>query len=287
MGKELVRRENTQLVELSPFEQQQVDKLRGLIKTHAVRTLEWWWDVGEIVAAVYSAAEKNKSDSGRERVKAISAALNMSTERNLLDAMQLVERWKTRKRYQELIDKCTDQNTGAVLSFAHVRELSRVNDDRIVMNEAANAIKNNLSCATLRQRLAKYSGNKGKKRGPGRPMGVVTDLEQCLAIIERTFTRLKRLIGESWMGKTFDVTRAIRDGAKDLADSVDSVTGKPMPERLENIWALMQDVQSDLNSFVKAFTAALNKLDTAIGESTWEEVEEEEPDDEDATDSEA
>lgn len=215
MANELARYQNR----LTDFEQAQVTKLTKILNKHMENELLAYWDIGTIICNVYKQAEKFIEKYGREaaeaagmlgprRVELIAETLGINPK-TLIDSMRVVERWETKERFVQMFLSHKDEDK-KLLTFAHVKELSRFNDDNVVAKHVKEVIDKNMTVRELQLNLRKLAG-KGKKRGPGRAPKAPTNVETCLSLMQNVLEALMRKIDTVWFGKEFNLLDALNE----------------------------------------------------------------------------
>ena len=264
---------------LTDVEKQCVTKLTNLLQKQNIRELDFYWEVGQVVAKVYAEAEKLGKDydpesrkklglTGPQRVLLVAKETRIHPK-ILLDAVRVVERWETKERFDQLVQASTYQNR--VLTFAHIKELSRILDDNVVFSQAKKAAEEGLSARELQLRL-KEVGQKGKKRGSGRKPKVPDNLEACIISMKNHLQSVINKVELVWFGKEYNLLGQL--------SSVDAEFFRENPKFFDQL----ADIASMLNKLhslsAQCGTALCNYLEGISDVFTTEEPSDEEEEEE-------
>ena len=202
---------------LTESEQKYLAKLEQLLSKQNARELDFYWELGTITAKIYAEAEKFAKEydfesrkklglTGPQRVELVSKKVGINPK-TLLDALAVVERWETKERFDQLIRAGTYQNK--TLTFAHIKELSRLTDDNIVFTQAKKAIMEGLSARELQLRLKDADSKASRvKKTQGRKPKVPNNLESCIISMRNHLHSVLNKIEKVWFGE-YDIVQQL------------------------------------------------------------------------------
>lgn len=260
---------------LTPFEQQCVDKLKALCRKQNMRELDFYWELGAITANVYKEAETLGKDydfqtkkkmglTGPQRVELIAKEVQLHPK-TLLEALRVYERWETKEKYEELIEAASHE--GKVLTFAHIKELSRLDNDNIVFSEARRAVKEGLSTRELQLKLKGMSGKGPSKKG--RTPKVPNNLEACITSMRNHLSSVLNKVNKVWFGDDYNLLEQL--------DNIDPEFFNENPEFCDNL-AEVASLMHELGSIITHKGEALSlKLEEITEMLNYEPESESEP----------
>lgn len=268
MSSQLVRRAQA----LTDFEKVRVEQIREIIAKQLEGELRSYWKIGELICEIYQHAERFVAEHGRakaleqnmtgvQRVAIIAQELNLNPK-VLMDAMRVVERWETEERFLEIAASSKQK----MMTFGHMKELSRLADDSLAKHYAIEAAKQNWSVRELQLALKGLEG-KAPLRGPGRKPKVPENLETCILSMQNALTAIKNKITTVWFGSEYDLLAELAE-----IDPKLFAEDPAFFDRIVEVHALAQEVSMLLSDAVERFSACIDELASAFNTSEQPEA---------------
>jgi len=206
-------------------EQTAFNELSTYINQHTKENLWWYWDLGSKVAKIHKDAQKDQRLYGVRLLPRLAAGLGYKTDRQLRNAMAVVDLFQTKKAFQQYLK--LQGESGNMLQWSHMVYLAKISDDKMRMQLAANTLE---QCWTSEELWARVKAlSTGKARGAGRPpkTKIPSTARGCLTHIGTQAQKFVDNHDKAWTGDAFDIAEKVKEIPADKLtdDLLSQVTG--------------------------------------------------------------